>query len=66
MKICDFDRQFLSFSYLFRFAQNDTKNMSFNSGDPDLYDHAKITFIHPVVNAQCHAKVGLPFFIHPV
>ncbi len=28
MKICDFNRQFLSFSYLFYFAQNDTKNMS--------------------------------------
>ncbi len=52
MKICDFDRHFLSFSYLFRFAQNDTKDMSFNSRDPDLYDHAKITFIHPVINAQ--------------
>ena len=37
---------------LFRFAQSDTQNMSFNSGDPDLYDHAKITFIHPVINTQ--------------
>ena len=52
MKICDFDRQFLSFSYLFCFAQNYTKNMSFNSGDADLYDHVKITFIRPVINAQ--------------
>ncbi len=25
VKICDFDRQFLSVSYLFRFAQNDTE-----------------------------------------
>ena len=38
------------------------KNMSFNSWDPDLYDHVKITFIHPVINAQWHAKVQLPFF----
>jgi hypothetical protein len=33
---------------------------------PDLYDYERITFIHRVVNAQWHAKVGLPFFIHPV
>ncbi len=52
MKICDFDRQFLSFSYLLRFAQSDTQNMSFNSGDPDLYDHVKITFINTVISAQ--------------
>ena len=32
--------------------------------DPDLYDYAKITFIHPVINAKCHAKVGLPFFLY--
>ncbi len=56
VKICDFNQQFLSFSYLFYVAQNDTKNMSFNSWDPDLHDYAKITFIHPVVSAQC------PFF----
>ena len=44
------------------------KNMSFNSWDLDLYDYTKITFIHPVINAQWHAKVGLPvlFFIYPV
>ena len=24
----------------------------------DLYDCAKITFIHPLINAQWHAKVG--------
>ncbi len=65
MKICDFDRQFLSFSYLLRLAQNDTKNMSFNSYDPDHYDYAKITFIHPVINAQSHAKFGLSFFETP-
>ncbi len=29
------------------------------------YDNAKITFIHPVINAQWHAKVGLPFFYTP-
>ncbi len=52
MKICDFDRQFLSFSYLLRFAQSDTQNMSFNSGDPDPYDHAKIAFIHPVIDTS--------------
>ncbi len=23
-------------------------------------------FIHPVINAQMHAKFGLPFLIHPV
>ena len=49
LKICDFDRQFSSFSNLFYFAQNDTKNVWFNSWDPDLYDHAKITFIQPVI-----------------
>ncbi len=26
----------------------------------------KITFTHPVTNAQCHANVRLTFFIHPV
>ena len=26
-----------------------------------LYDHAKITFLHPVINIQWHAKFGLPF-----
>ncbi len=46
VKTCDFDRQFL-FAYLLRFAQNGTKNLSFNSSDLTLYDHAKITFIHP-------------------
>ena len=39
--------------------------MSFNSYVPDLYGHAKITFIHLVINAQWHAKVGLPFFETP-
>ena len=52
MQVCNFDRQFLSFSYLFCFAQNDTKKMSFNSEDTDLYDYAKITLIHPIINAQ--------------
>ncbi len=42
------------------------KNFSFNSCDLALYDYAKITFIHPVINAQSHAKVGLLLFIHPV
>ena len=37
------------------------KNMSFNSWDPDVYDVAKITFIHSVINAQWHTKLGLPF-----
>ncbi len=41
---------FIVLSYLICFAQNDTKSMSFNSLDPDLYDYAKITFIHPVIN----------------
>ncbi len=50
--MCDSDRQFLSFSCLLRFAQSDTQNMSLHSGDPDLYDYAKITFLHPVINAQ--------------
>ncbi len=27
----------------------------------DLYDHEKVRFIHPVINAQWHAKVGLLF-----
>ncbi len=53
-------------SHICCFAQNDTKNMSFNNRDPDhsttrdpdLYDHAKITLIHPVINAQWHAKIG--------
>ena len=36
-------------SVLLRMTQ---KNMPFNSSDPDLYDHVKITFIHPVINAQ--------------
>ena len=31
MKICDFDRQFLIGLHLLRFAQNGTKNLSFNS-----------------------------------
>ncbi len=39
--------------------------MSLNSSDPDFYDYAKNTFIHLVVNALCHAKVGLPFFDTP-
>ncbi len=26
-----------------------------------LHDRAIITFIHPVITAQSHAKVGLPF-----
>ena len=38
---------------------------TFNSKDPDLYDHEQVTFIHPVINAQLHAKVGLPFFDTP-
>ncbi len=67
MKICDFDAQFLSDSYISStICSKWHKNMSFNSLDPDLYDHEKDTFIHPVINAQCHAKVGLPFLIHPV
>jgi hypothetical protein len=40
--------------------------MSFNNQKSDLYDYKKITFIHRVINAQWQAKVGLPFFIHPV
>ena len=47
-----FDRQFLLDSSLLRFAQNGTRNMSFNSQDSDLYDHEKVTFINPVINAQ--------------
>ncbi len=47
-----FDRQFLLDSSLLRFAQNGTRNVSFDSQDPDLYDHEKVTFIHPVINAQ--------------
>ena len=40
--------------------------MSFNSQEPhDIYDHEKVMFIHPVINAQAHAKVGLPFFDTP-
>ncbi len=39
--------------------------MSFNSRDPDLYEDAKIMFILPVINAQSHAKFGLPFFDTP-
>ena len=31
-----------------------------------LHDRAKITYIHLVINVQWHAKVGLPFLIHPV
>ena len=38
--------------------------MSFNSYDSVLYDHDKVTFIHPVIliNAQWYTKVGLLVF----
>ncbi len=42
-----------------------TKNTSFNSEVPNFYDHEKITFIHPEIDAQWHAKVELPFFNTP-
>ena len=51
MKICDFDRQFLSSYHICSALLKMTKeSMSFNSLDPDLYDYAKITFIHSVIN----------------
>ena len=38
---------------LFHFVQNDTKYLSFNNSDPDLYEYAKlITFIHTEINAM--------------
>jgi hypothetical protein len=43
VKKCDFDCQFLSFSYLFFFAQNNPKDMSLNA---HLHGYVKITFIH--------------------
>ena len=42
-------------SVLLRMTQ---KNMSFNSREPDLYDYAKITFIHSVIKLTDN--------IHPV
>jgi hypothetical protein len=39
--------------------------MSFNSRDPCLYDYVKITFVHPVSNAQWRAKFGLLFLNTP-
>ena len=39
--------------------------MSLNREDLALYDYAKITFIHPVINAQWHGIFGLPFFYTP-
>ncbi len=64
MKICDFDKQFLSDSYLLRFAQNSAKIC--HSQDPDLYDDEKGYVHSPSDNAQWHAKVGLLFLIHLV
>ncbi len=64
MKICDFYGQILSDSY-FCFVLLRMARKTFNSKDPDLYDHEQVTFIHPVINAQLHAKVGLPFFDTP-
>jgi hypothetical protein len=63
MKICDFDRQFLSFSYLFCFAQNN-KSFKAKSNRPSSLWLCKknITLTHPVINTQWHAKVELgPF-----
>jgi hypothetical protein len=40
------------------------KNMLFNSQKRDLYDYEKTAFIHRVINAQWHDKVGLRFFRH--
>ena len=45
-----FDRQFLLDSSLLRFAQNGTRNMSFNSQDPDLYDHELKSYVHTASN----------------
>ncbi len=45
------DNLYISFSYLFHFTQSNTKDMSFNSLDPHLYDYSKIAFIHSVINA---------------
>ena len=39
--------------------------MSLNREDLALYQYAKITFIHPVMNAQWHGVFGLPFFDTP-
>jgi hypothetical protein len=38
------------------------KYFPFNSWDSHLHDHAKITFIHQIITAQCHVNVGLPLF----
>ncbi len=33
------------------------KNMLFNSQDPDIYDHERVTFIHSAINVRWHAKL---------
>ncbi len=68
MKTCDFDEQLLSFSYSHRFAQNDTKTFHDHSKaePPDLYDYAKMTYIHPVITDNDMAKMDYLLLIHPV
>ena len=48
-----------------RFGSKLQKKTSFDSQDPDLNNHEKVMFIHPVINAQLHAKV-VPFLYKPL
>ncbi len=57
----------MSFSYLFRFVQNDKKKPCHSIADTLIFvTMQKLRSYTQAINAQWHAEVGLAFLIHPV
>jgi hypothetical protein len=62
-------QQFLSFSYLFCFAQNNPQKTCYSIAETLIFMtmQLKITFVRPdTITYNGHGKIGLPFSRHPV